>query len=290
MTHLNCMVIQMLVYAAVSDDVLQKFCQNQDVPFVSRSFIEKTIIQNLDWLKHLIKRISLLSSKVKSAIAIMNIDGKDISLEQPFNNVKWLIKYLNQSLPERVKEYIGINPIVPEESNEIKITWKEILTNPFLFYIKFQGDFNMVIEEYKLLDNEKQITGEVVKVIEKMYAHQYNSMLRNQPLQTFFIMHLFREKKLKKLESETEKFSSYIRKFTAKPTLANFKNAIFSLGKMDNIGQIKNSATFEHLIKFINNKSTNSKILRRKMLNFWIAKIIIAAPSIRIPFLCYLLF
>ena len=284
--HLSCSLMIITLYGNLSINWLEQLCDNISQPSLSQPLSSCIAKLELIWLKKVIKTIAMVSENMGDGLA-MKVDGEEVCPGACFDT-DWLYEYVCQSLPKCVMKYVGT--VLTSTTKVIaSMSWSKILNNPYLFYRQHSDKFDDVFKIYGLPESREKIKEEINIMLEVIYTAEENDLLNCNPLQTIFIIHLIHEKQLE--NNVFPNFNMSFEYFKAEPSLNNFQKLIFKLGTRNSMQQkVTSISHFKWFRAFIAHYGNVTRNLKIKLINFWIAKMVLYVPYKHLYFLCYILF
>ena len=282
--HLECLLSRIALHSSCNSDWVKEFCNN------TSGTSNCVIGLELVWLKNFIKNVNSLPG-MKGNDLIMRIDGVMLYPGTYFN-VDWLNEHLRRTLPEYVNNYIK-NFTIAKKSGA-SMSWHRMLKNPYLFYNNFCGKFDDVINMYKLPTKKKDINDEIAKLLNKVGKEPKTDTFDRSPLQILFIVHIIHEKQLKNSTAVSlMNLELSLNNLIIEPNSRSFQQLIYSLEQRNKHFAKKTSTITREIIpflNFLNDQKVETTEFKYKVMNFWIASMVLFMPYEEIPLLCYFLF
>ena len=284
--HLSCSLMIITLYGNLSNNWLEQFCDAISQPSSNQPLSSCIGRLELIWLKNVIKTITMISENTGDGLAI-KVDGEEIYPGACFDT-NWLYEYVRQSMPECALKYVG-TVLTSTAEVIVPMSWNKILNNPYLFYCQYCAKFDDVFKMYGLPESKTKINEEIYIMLKRIYTAEENDLLNCDPLQIIFIIHLIYENQLE--NNSYSRFNTSFEYFKAKPSLNNFQKLIFNLGIQNSMQyRVTLISHFKWFKTFITNYENANYNVKMKVINFWIAKMVLFMRYKHLYFLCYILF
>lgn len=168
----------------------------------------------------------------------------------------------------------------------------DIISCPYLFYSNFNENINTIRAAHNSAENRNLIQNKVNEKIKEIYKATEAELVKKDPLETIFILHLIEESRLDIFE-----IRKYFTRGDVSDSFANFKSMqsfqklIYIIGGfMTKLVGRRFKSNITLFIDFITNRNQTDLNFKRKVVNFWLSKIIFSIPYNYISFVCYILF
>ena len=246
----------------------------------------------LDWIIKVLEKIAqaTICTGTESLLKIDNL----IIMAGTNLNLVGIITTIYNCLPEFGRKYIVkslacLNLLQPAQyeltAARNALSFAEMMASPYLFY----GQFSKNTESFSKQHNSSVEIDMIITFINEKLRELYENT-NDDPMQIIFIIHLMYNKNLKLIEvTKHNLLCNLTRSFVLLPDYDNFRKLICTLSdQATSFNRTLKHSHFSDFSTFI--KQNDTTTLGLKIINFWIAKMVLHFSYQHVSFLCYTLF
>ena len=291
--HLSCSLFRILVYV---NFYRKKYETNMAMAnilqYESTDSYSARVKLELDWILNVIKSITLVPISYKENSMII-INGMPIFSDINLDSI-WILEHVSKNLPDFCSNYIichlygwDLKQCGTDQplKDFLGTPLPNIFDNPYLPYIQTSVKIQEVFKKYSSIKCGDQDTSTIQDIITKMYE-SFTNRVEKEVLQSILLFQMFSGQ-----ATNQSKLVDFLSTFSIDPTAANWTEMIYKMCKFKIKGNIfafgKKASSLNNFIKYHDETRTVQSL---RLINLFIAKILLHGPFIFVIPLCCVLF